>query len=360
MGRSRAQVGPRPALPEEGVHNARRDIAGPDDLASFIDRIRRAERSAGEGPEVRHVALVPEERVLLARRVVAPPDDLTSVVDPIRPTFGATESAEIRWVTVLPQDGTRQPGSVVTVADHVVRLVDAEGEGFRASQAGENLECPIVPKEAPDHPDPAIGPDAIPGNVACIIDRRPPADDVPGRGTEVANRVGRRCFGGDRPKSGPAGLVGHHARADGLTMVIDAVGLAATAAEGAQIRHCPSVPEERISVAGANDLSRTVDAKGVAVRVTREGSQVGHRAVLPEERVVPDGGVAARPDDLAGIVDGASLASASRRKDPEVRHGPLVPEECMFVASPDDLSGVVDSKRDRVVRPAQASEDRHP
>ena len=75
--------------------------------------------------------------------------------------------------------------------------------------------------------------------------------------------------------------------------------------------------------------------------------------------MVPDGGVAARSDDLAGIVDGAGLASASRRKDPQVRHGPVVPEKCVFGASPDDLSDVVDSKRDRVGRPAQTSEVRH-
>src|SRR2546430_4883450 len=59
IGRSRAQVGHRAALPEEGMHDARRDIAGPDDLARVIDRVRRAEGSSGEGPEVRHVALVP-------------------------------------------------------------------------------------------------------------------------------------------------------------------------------------------------------------------------------------------------------------------------------------------------------------
>src|SRR2546426_986041 len=97
-------------------------------------------------------------------------------------------------------------------------------------------------------------------------------------------------------------------------MVVDGVGLAATAAEGAQIRHRPEVPEERISVARANDLSRTVDSIGIAVRVTRESSQVGHRAVLPEEGVVPDGGVAARSDDLAGIVDRVRDAVIVARK----------------------------------------------
>ena len=59
VGPSRAEVGHRAALPEERVCIARRDIAGPDYLASIINRARGAEGPSGEGSEVRHVALVP-------------------------------------------------------------------------------------------------------------------------------------------------------------------------------------------------------------------------------------------------------------------------------------------------------------
>src|SRR2546423_15454418 len=112
----------------------------------------------------------------------------------------------------------------------------------------------------------------------------------------------------------------------GWAFVVDGVGFAATPAEGAEIRHRPGVPEERISVAGPNDLSRAVDAISVALRVAGKGPQIAHRAVLPEEGVVPCGGVAARPDHLAGVVDGTGHASAIRRQDTKVRHGHMIPK----------------------------------
>src|SRR5439155_11448351 len=140
----------------------------------------------------------------------------------------------IRGATVLPQDGTGRPGSGVTIPDNLVRGVDAVREGFRASQTGENLERTLGPKERPDHPDPGIGPDAMPGNVACIIDRRGPADDVPRRGAEVADWI-RWRWRRDCPESrvGDPGRV--FAPADRLPCPVNGSSLAGRATQRAEV-----------------------------------------------------------------------------------------------------------------------------
>src|SRR2546426_1109844 len=84
-----------------------------------------------------------------------------------------------------------------------------------------------------------------------------------------------------------------------------------------EVRHRAVLPEEGVDgkhpgggVAGADDLPRVVDASGLAESAA-ERPEVRHRAVLPEEGVLESRGRAALTDDLSKLVDAGGHAEAA-------------------------------------------------
>ena len=121
------------------------------------------------------------------------------------------------------------------------------------------------------------------GNESTCIDAESSAADSRLKpGNEVLHRAPRIQ---ERLRVCPAEGVGH---ADGLTAVVDAVGVAfgiAHAAEGSQVMH-GSVVEESMRIAGierADDLTAVVDPVGLALPCA-QGTQIGKRVTDGQRR----------------------------------------------------------------------------
>src|SRR5262249_58678396 len=101
------------------------------------------------------------------------------------------------------------------------------------------------------------------------------------------------------------------------------------AAERADVRHLPALPDERVHRAGggealADDLTAVVDRARRAASAA-ERSEVGHGPRLPQEPVAPGRpSRETRPDDLSAIVD-RRRAAVARAGRAEVGHLPALP-----------------------------------
>src|SRR5262249_6909434 len=166
--------------------------------------------------------------------------------------------------------------------------------------------------------------------------------DVLGRGAVHAVAPGRpnRPHGARLPdESGPASRVELRA-ADDLTEVVDAQGSARVAAEGAQVGHRPTIPQDRVPdgvAVGSHQLRITNHLPGLVdvhclAGVAAERAEIGHDAVLPLERMgdvvavwVEFGGLRSS-DNLAGIVQAVGPA-AGAAEGAEIGHDAIVPVE---------------------------------
>src|SRR5207245_2597977 len=100
-----------------------------------------------------------------------------------------------------------------------------------------------------------------------------------------------------------------------LARIVQGLGAAAVAPQGADVAHRRAVPEERVLSAGgggarARDLVRSVGGTGAA-SAAPQGAEVAHRRTVPKERVLIAGGGGARACDPAGSAEASAEAGVA-------------------------------------------------
>src|SRR5439155_19529760 len=89
---------------EEGVNAGFEVVAPTHDLAGVVDCVGRGARTS-EVPQIHHVATLPQDPVAVERIVPTVADDRAKVVEPERfAVVGLGEGPEVRHVAVIPRE----------------------------------------------------------------------------------------------------------------------------------------------------------------------------------------------------------------------------------------------------------------
>ena len=240
-------------------------VAPAHDLACVVDCVGRGARPS-EVPQIRHVAGLPQDPVAVQRIVPTVADDRAPIVEPERfAIVGLGEGPQVRHRAIVPEERPRGDRHRLgrggeAVSHHPAGVVDAEGDAVIVSRQGPQVpHRAVVPQEGVTESS-HRGVAAEADDLARVVDGLGLAQIVSAERPQVRHRA-------VVPQEGVVlRIVRVDCSAHHLAAVVDSPAVARPGGpEASQVRHGPVGPQERVRGptrrrARPDDLTDVVDA----------------------------------------------------------------------------------------------------